>query len=69
MAKITITLTDTENGHVKIDCDPDFPVMLKIAQSRIATPAQGYALAALNKIMKDSLEASGLMGTPRMKLN
>lgn len=68
MSKIKITLEDRENGHVHVECDPDFPAMLKIAQSGKITAAEGYALTALSKIMKDSMAAAGLTGVAQSKL-
>lgn len=54
MAKITITLQDTENGRVNVDSEPHMSLLAKIARGGDLTPAEGYALAALAKIITDS---------------
>lgn len=56
--KITIKLTDTENGHVKIETDPPGPLMVKIAREERnkVTPALAYAMKAMSSICKDSME-------------
>lgn len=52
--KITITIEDHENGRVKVDSTPHMTVLAKMARARDITPAGGYALGALAKIIKDS---------------
>jgi hypothetical protein len=56
MATVRLTLTDTENGGVKVDSTPHPQQLAKIARGGDLTPAEGYALAALAKIIKDSQE-------------
>lgn len=73
--KITITLTDTESGHVKIDADPPGPKMVEIARGERdkITPALAYAMKCISSIVKDSMEQGqreGLIpeGSLRLKL-
>lgn len=58
--KVTITLTDTPSGHVKIDTNPPTPKMVEIAKDKrtTITPALAYAMNALSVIMKASVEQS-----------
>lgn len=52
--KIKITIRDAENGQVRVDSDPDMKILAAMARARDLTPAAGYALGALAKIIKDS---------------
>lgn len=52
--KIVITLIDTETGNVSIECDPRMEKLAEIARGGDITPAGGYALGALAKIIKDA---------------
>lgn len=52
--KITITLVDHENGSVDVTSDPHMKTLAAMARNRDLTPAAGYALAALAKIIRDS---------------
>lgn len=56
--KITITLSDTESGHVKFDTDPSTDKLVRIAKDQRdkVTPAVAYAMKAVSSIMKDSME-------------
>lgn len=56
--KITITLNDTESGHVHIETDPPGPKMVEIARAEREkiTPALAYAMKAMSSIVKDSVE-------------
>lgn len=56
--KITITLTDTDSGHVHIETNPPGPKMVQIAQLERdkITPALAYAMKAMSSICKDSME-------------
>lgn len=72
MSKITITLQDYENGHVKIDCDPPIPKLVEIAHSGIITAAEAYAMKALRVLVEDSMKqgmADGIIpkGSPLMR--
>jgi hypothetical protein len=64
MSKIVITLTDTESGHVKIDCTPEIPKLIEIAKSKDITAAEAYAMKALRTLVEDSIkqgQAEGLI--------
>lgn len=54
--KITITIEDHESGRVEVHSDPHMRTLAAMARdkSRELTPAAGYALGALAKIVKDS---------------
>lgn len=56
--RISITLTDTESGHVRIDTDPPGPKMVEIAKNERTkiTPALAYAMKAMSSLVKDSME-------------
>lgn len=56
--KITITLTDTESGHVHIETTPTAPKMVEIARNERdkITPALAYAMKAMSSLAKDSIE-------------
>lgn len=56
--KITITLEDTESGHVHIETSPPGPKMVEIAKAERnkITPALAYAMKAMSSIVKDSIE-------------
>lgn len=56
--RITITLEDAENNHVKMETDPVTTKLVRIAREEKdkVTPALAYAMKALSSIMKDSLE-------------
>lgn len=54
MATVKITIQDTETGKVRVDCEPRPEKLAEMARNRDITAAQGYALAALAKIVKDS---------------
>ena len=56
--KITLTIEDTESGHVKFHTDPTTDVMVKIAKGEgdKMTPALDYAMRAVSQMMKKSLE-------------
>lgn len=56
MAKITITLLDTEKGGVKVDSEPHMTKLAEMARNKDLTAAQAYALKALAVIIKDSQE-------------
>lgn len=53
MAKIIITIEDTESGNVKITSTPNFETMMKMDVSgETFTSAMGYAFALLNHAWK-----------------
>ena len=52
--KITITLNDEENDHVRIDADPPSPKLVQIYKDGNPPAALIYAIVALSKLMKDS---------------
>ena len=55
MAKIVITIQDTESGKVQVDSTPHMRTLAQMARNEAdLTPAVAYALAALAKIIKDS---------------
>lgn len=56
--KFTIKIRDTENGSVRVDCEPGFDIMAQIAREKAdrLTPAAAYALGALAHIKKASIE-------------
>lgn len=55
MAKITIVVEDTPTGRVQVVCTPSFQIMMQMQVSGAGlTSAHGYALTALNSIMKES---------------
>lgn len=56
--KFKITIRDTENGQVRVDADPDFETLAKIAREKDdkLTPAAAYTLGALAYIKKKSIE-------------
>lgn len=72
MAKITITLTDHESGHVHIKSDPDVPVLIRVGRAKQATPAETYAMIALRRLVEYSgevaKEKNGLIGVSKTKL-
>jgi len=75
VSKIVITIQDEENGRVRVDSKPHMQILAKIARGGDLTAAEGYALGALAKIIKDSRdnlraemadkESRGLL-TPRL---
>lgn len=57
MARITITIEDTLDGHVTVRAEPNFETMMKMEDSgHKLTSAHGYALHALNQIRARSKE-------------
>lgn len=54
--KISITIIDEEDGRVRVDSEPHMRVLAKMARAKDLTPAAGYALGALAKIIRDSQE-------------
>lgn len=57
MAKVTITIEDLVDGKVRTVCDPNFETMIKMQMSgNDLTAAHGYALKALNAIIRSSKE-------------
>ena len=56
--RITITLTDTDSGHVHIETTPPGPHMVEIARAERdkITPALAYAMKAMSSIVKSSME-------------
>ena len=52
--KIRFTLLDEENGHVKIDCTPPIPNLIKAHRAGDTTPALTYAILALKQLVTDS---------------
>ena len=56
--QITITLEDSESGHVRLDTAPDTKNLVEIARGERdkITPALAYAMKAISSIMKDSVE-------------
>lgn len=56
MAVVKITLTDTEDGQVRIDCDPSQPTLVKMHRAGDARPAHEYGILALTAIIRDSLK-------------
>ena len=78
MAQIIIKLTDTESGRVNIDVIPPMPKLVQIAKEGTPTAAEAYALAALSKIIQDSVKNTYeeqkdkhpliMPGEPRFKL-
>ena len=55
LAKVTFTIEDTPDGRVKTIANPTFETMaMKINSGEDLTPAQGYAVAAINRIMEVS---------------
>ena len=62
--KITITLYDTESGHVGIDTNPPSPKMVEIARGERdkITPALAYAMKAIASVVRDSMEQGQLEG-------
>lgn len=63
MSKITIVLLDTENGHVRIDCDPPIPKLVEIARFKDITAAEAYAMKALRVLVEDSMRQGVEDGT------
>ena len=56
MAKVTVTLTDQENGTVRIDAEPSMPTLAAMHKAGDASPAQGYGLIALSEVIKTSIK-------------
>lgn len=56
--KITITLSDTESGHVKFETIPPVSKLLEIAkgEKERITPSVAYAMKAISSLVKDSME-------------
>lgn len=55
MAKITITIEDSENDKVKITASPTFETMAMMVNSgEQMTSAHGYALAMINAARRES---------------
>jgi len=52
--KIIVTIEDQENGQVKVESTPHMQKLAAMARARDLTPAAGYALGALAKIISDS---------------
>jgi len=60
MAKITITLEDLPDGKVKLVVDPTIETFFKMDLSGHSfTPAQGYAVAAVNHVHRESKKQQG----------
>lgn len=55
MAKVIITIEDNPSGTVKTVATPNFETLaMKIQSGHELTPAEGYALAAINRIVEVS---------------
>lgn len=67
MAKVTIVLTDQENGTVRIDCTPTFPVLTRMHKDGGETPAQGYGLIAAAAVVKTSIAEATKKMKAKMK--
>lgn len=69
MAKITFTIEDQPNGSVKTVANPNFETLaMKINSGHEITPAEGYALAAINRIVqvsKDNEEKTNKIFIPK----
>ena len=60
--KFVITIRDTENGNVRVDANPDFEVLAKMARNPSElTPAAAYAVGALAYIKKESIRQLKVM--------
>lgn len=71
--RITFTIEDRENGHVKIDSNPDIEKLIAAGKDKkTRTPAEGYALVALAAMVefsgKVAQEISGLEGIAKTRL-
>jgi len=55
--KIVITLTDAENGHVRVDTNPSMERLIQIwrnSRESALSPALTYAVLGLKKMLNDS---------------
>lgn len=61
MAKVVITFEDRPEGGVKVVGEPNFETMMMMLQSgHSLTPAQGYAIFALNQVREESKRSTKL---------
>lgn len=54
MARVTIVVTDEENGHVKIKTTPSIPTLVQIANDHAGTPAEHYGFVAIRALVDES---------------
>ena len=56
MAKVTITVEDKPNGHVKITVDPPVANLMQMVANRNVqlTAAEGYVLFAVRQMREES---------------
>jgi len=56
MAKIVISIEDTPDGKVKVDCNPTFETMMAMDLSSPGsiTSAHGYAFKMINEVLRVS---------------
>ena len=70
MAKVVITLEDLPQGGVKITSEPLAGLLMqKVATDHDISPAEGYAVQALNEIRKVSKKQGNKFGLllPRVR--
>lgn len=74
MAKIIISIEDTDIGHPRITSSPDMKILLQVGKDKKnRTPAEGYAIVALAAMVEFSgtvtKEIAGLEGISRTRLH
>lgn len=61
MSKVVLEIEDKEDGNVKTVAYPSFEALIqKLNSGHKLTPAEGYALAAINRIMEVSRDSEKL---------
>ena len=62
--KISLTLTDTEIGKVKIECSPSVPTLIQMNRGDSKSHALGMVIIGLAAMMgqKEKKSDSGLVG-------